>query len=240
MGMRGDSSEHHTAAGWCGIASGIGLVVEAAFWMASGWTPLTFADPSAAVAFLTTGGAQLRWAVLAGFINLALLVVFNIGLSKRLADRAPALASATLWFGMIGITMHLLVPLSHWYGVPMFLDAAARDKEAAQAAWTAFNIVGHEAAGGGGKLFMGLSMMTAGWAMIAQRALSPWLGWCGLLTGAATVLTIFSPDTALSQLAYALFMPSLLMSIVFRIWAGTSLALQGKSPRPASHRLSSQ
>lgn len=239
MGMRDDSSEQQTASGWCGIASGIGLVVEAAFWMASGWTPSTFADPSAAVDFLSTGGTQLRWAVLAGFINLALLVVFNVGLSKRLADRAPTLASATLWFGMIGITLHLLVPMSHWYGVPVLLDAAARDKDAAQAAWTAFHIVGHEAAGGGGKLFMGLSMLTAGWAMVAHRALSPWLGWCALLAGVTTVLTVFSPDTPLSQLANGLFLPSLLLSIVFRMWAGTSLAFAGALPT-AEHRLSSQ
>ena len=218
-----DTKLNHKVAGWCGVVAGIGLAVEAAFWTASGWTPATFTDPAAAIAFMTTGGTMLRWAVASGFVNLVFLVVFTAGLSARLVGRTPTLAIATLWFGMIGITMHLLVPLSHWYGVPAFLDAAARDRAAAQSAWTAFYIVAHEAAGGGGKLFMGLSMLTAGWAIVTHRSMPVLLGWVSLLTGAATVLTLFSPQTPLSGLANALFMPSLMLSIVFRIWAGIAL-----------------
>ena len=56
---------------------------------------------------------------------------------------APTLAVATLYFGIIGITTHLLVPMAHWYSVPTFLDAAVRDPSAARSAWTAF-YVGHQ------------------------------------------------------------------------------------------------
>jgi Domain of unknown function (DUF4386) len=209
--------------GWSGILAGIGLAVEAALWTASGWQPETFADPAAALTFLTEGGTTLRWAVLSGFINLVFFVLFVAGLAARLQAGTPSLASATLWFGMIGITLHLLVPLAHWYGVPAFLEAADSDLQAAESAWLAFVAVGHDAAGGAGKLFMGLSMVTAGWAMVAHRVLPVLLGWLALVTGTATVLTLFAPDTPLSTLAGALFLPALALAIIFRVWAGIAL-----------------
>jgi hypothetical protein len=212
------------AGGWCGIVAGVGLAVETTLWIASGWNPATFADPNAALAFLATGGTTLRWAVAAGFTNLAFLVIFVASLAARLGERTPTLAIGTLWFGMIGITSHLLVPLSHWYGVPAFLEAAARNADAARSAWTAFYIVGHEAAGGAGSLFMGLSMLCAGWAIVAHRELPVWLGWLGVLTGAATVLTLFAVGTPIAAAAGALFMPALALAIIFRIGAGFALA----------------
>lgn len=210
-------------AGWAGIVAGIGLATEGALWAVSGWTPDAFADPAAAMQFLAESGTILRWAVLAGFVNLVFFVVFVAGLASKLAAGAPTAATATLWFGMIGAATHVIVPFAHWYGVPAFLEAATRDPQAAQSAWTAFLTVGHEAAGGVGSLFMGMSMLTAGWAMIARRALPALLGWLGLLTGTLTVLTVFAPDTPLSTLAGAVFMPSLLLAITFRIWAGIAL-----------------
>jgi predicted lipid-binding transport protein (Tim44 family) len=212
-----------TVVGWSGILAGIGLVLEGALWTASGWTPETFADAEAAMAFLVDGGTTLRWAVLSGFVNLVFFIVFVAGLAARLQARTPTAATATLWFGMLGASLHRIVPLSHWYGVPAFVEAAARDPQAAESAWTAFVVVGHEAAGGAGSLLMGLSMLAAGWAIVAHRALPVLLGWLGLITGAATVLTLFAPETPLSGLAGAMFMPSLLLAIVFRIWAGVAL-----------------
>lgn len=210
-------------AGWCGVLAGIGLLIEAGLWTASGWTPDTFADPAAAMDFLESGGTTLRWAVLSGAANLPFFVILVAGLAARLRATAPTLATATLWFGMIGAALHLIVPLAHWYGVPAFLEAASNDPAAAESAWIAFVAVGNDAAGGAGSLFMGLSMLTAGWAMVAYRAMPVLLGWLGLITGACTVLTLFAPNTPLSAVAGAAFMPSLLLSIIFRIWAGYAL-----------------
>jgi hypothetical protein len=211
-------------AGWCGVLAGVGLAIEAALWMTSGWNPATFADPAAALAFLPAHGTTLRWAVASGFVNLIFFALFIAGLSARLGRQTPTLAVATLWFGMIGIATHLLVPMSHWYGVPVFLDAAARDANAARGAWTAFYVVGHEAAGGAGRLFMGLSTLAAGCAIVVRREMPALLGWLGVATGTASVLTLFSPDTPLSSLAGALFVPELLLSIVFRIAVGAALS----------------
>jgi hypothetical protein len=206
-------------AGWAGIVAGVGLLVEAALWMASGWTPATFTDPSTALRFLQDGGDTLRLAVFAGFVNLIFAVVFVAGLADRLRPSTPTRAAATLWFGMIGIAAHVLVPLAYWYGTPAFLHA---DQAAALGSWTGFAaMVG--AAGGVGSLFVGLAMLVAGWAAITHRALPVVLGWVAVLAGAMSVMTVFAPDTALSGLAGAVYMPSLLLAIVFRIWAGIAL-----------------
>lgn len=225
-------------AGWCGVLAGAGLAAESALWTISGWSPDTFANPEAALAFLAEGGDVLRWAVACGFVNLVFFVLLVTGLAGRLRATHPTLAAGTLWFGMIGTATHVLVPMSHWYGVPAFLRATAADPAAAEPAWTAFVIVGHEAAGGAGSLFMGMSMLLAGCALVRSRSRgndsmprgSAALGYLGVLAGTATVLTLLAPDTPLSALAGALFMPSLGLSIVFRIWAGLALVCADRLP----------
>jgi hypothetical protein len=143
------------AAGWCGILAGIGLTIEAFLWQASAWTPGSFANSTAALEFVSGSGTRLRWAAAFGFVNLGLLVLFTAGLAEKLSVRSPTMAAASLWFGMIGISLHLLVPLAHWYGVPEFTAASRENLGSAEGAWIAFNLVAHEAAGGGGKLFHG-------------------------------------------------------------------------------------
>ncbi|WP_298329076.1 DUF4386 family protein [Haloactinopolyspora sp.] len=213
---------HAKIAGWSGIVAGLGLAVEGALWTLSGWTADTFTDPASAIDFLREDGAMLRAAVFVGLLNLVFAVVFVAGLAGRIRGRAPIAAAATLWFGMIGIALHLIVPFGHWYGVPAFVDAADRDATAAQSAWTAFTVV-LDAAGGAANLFLGLSMLAAGWAAVARRALPAGFGWVALIAGTATAVTIFAPDTPLTAVAGAVFMPSLLLSVVVRIWGGIAL-----------------
>jgi hypothetical protein len=69
-------------------------------------------------------------------------------------------------------------------------------------------------------------MAMAGWAALTHRALPAApvaLGWVAVVAGAATVLTVFAPDTPLSALAGAVYMPSLALAIAFRTWAGIAL-----------------
>lgn len=208
-----------TAGGWAGIAAGAGLAAEAALWTVSGWNASTFGDPSTALQFLRDQGGVLRWAVLTGFVNLVFAVVFVGGLASYLRTRSPALASATLWFGLLGVGTHVLVPLAYWYGVPAFLGA---EPAAAMASWTAYGtLVG--AAGGAGSLFLGLSMASAGLAGITRHALPVLLGGVALVAGVASALGVFAPDTPLTALTGVLYLPSLLLSIVFRFWGGIAL-----------------
>lgn len=225
-------------AGIAGITSGILLVGELTFFMISGWTPEVFADPAAALSFLEASGVHLRWAVAFGGLNLAALTIFFAGLAARLHARTPTRASATLYLGLIGIAGHALVPLALWVGIPALLELRALDSAAAQGSWGGFNILldGAQAVGG---LFLGLAMTAAGWAIASGGALSKGAGWAGLGAGAATLLGLLAPDTPVSGLAMAAFMPSLLLSIVFRIWAGVSLTRSDeesvRAHRPAAH-----
>jgi hypothetical protein len=197
----------------------VGLAAEAALWMATGWSPSTFGDPDTALAFFRDQGGVLRWAVLTGFLNLVFATVFLGGLASHLRTRTPALAAATLWFGLLGVGTHVLVPLAYWYGVPAFLAA---EPPAALASWTAYGTL-VAAAGGAGSLFLGLSMAAAGWAVVTRGALPVVLGWIGIVAGIASALGVFAPDTPLTAVAGLLYLPSLLLAIVFRLWGGIAL-----------------
>jgi hypothetical protein len=207
------------AGGWAGILAGVGLAAEAALWMVSGWTPSTFADPNTAVEFLRNQGGVLRLAVLTGFLNLVFAVVFLGGLASHLRARAPGLAAASLWFGLLGVGTHILVPLAYWYGVPAFVGA---EPAAATASWTGYSTLVN-AANGAGSLFLGLAMATAGWAVVSRHALPVVLGWLGLVAGVASALGVFAPDTPLTTLTGLLYVPALLLAIVFRAWGGIAL-----------------
>ena len=208
--------------GAAGILAGIGLAVEGTLFMTRGWTAETFGDPQAAVAFLTDSGTHLRAAVFAGAINLVFATVFIIGLAARLRASAPTRSAATLYFGLIGIAGHSLVPLGLWLGVPMFARLAGDDPQAAAYAWSGY-VVSQAAANAVGSLFLGLSAFAAGWAIVSRRSMPAVLGWVGLIMGSASALTVLAADTALAFLAAAAYFPSLMLAIVFRIWAGVEL-----------------
>jgi len=214
-------------AGMAGILSGILLAGEFTLFMTSGWTAETFADPTAALAFLEVGGDHLRWAVVLGGLNLAAFTILLAGIAQRLHASAPTRASATLYLGLIGVAGHALVPLALWVGIPALLELQAMDPAAAQSSWGAFITLldGAQAVGG---LFLGIAMLAAGWAMVSGGALSTGAGWVGLGAGAATLLTLLAPDTPLSGVAMVAFMPALLLSIVFRVWTGISLGYASK------------
>jgi hypothetical protein len=209
-------------AGVAGILAGLGLALELGLFLSSGWTPGVFADPAAALAFLEVRGAQLRAAVFAGAINLAFTVLLVAGLAAKCRTAAPTSAAATLYFGLVGSTGHGLVPLGLWLGVPMFVGLAHRDPQVAAGAWGGFALF-LEAAGGLGYLFLGLSMLAAGWAAVSAKALPALLGWVGLVAGAATVVNVLARATPLDGLAGAAFLPALLLTIVFRVWSGVEL-----------------
>lgn len=210
------------AAGVAGVLAGVGLAVEAAFWTASGWTPQTWGDPAGAVAFLRESGDTVRAGVFAGALNLVFFTIFIAGLAGRLRDTSPTPAAATLHLGVIGVATHSLVPIGLWLGIPMFVSLAATDAATAEGAWAGFAVF-LAAAGGVGSLFLGLSTVAVGWAAVAKKALPMWLGWLAVIAGVATVSTVLAAHTALSSLAEAAYLPSLLLAIVFRVAAGGHL-----------------
>jgi hypothetical protein len=203
-------------AGIAGMLAGIALAVEFTFFMTSGWSPEKFAAPEAALNLLENGGNHLLIAAGFGFIGLALTAIFIAGLASRLAEDAPTLASATLYFGLIGIAGHSLVPFGLWIGIPALL---AMNVEIAVTGWTAFRLVLDSAHGIGG-FFMGLSMFATGIAVIQGGMLPRLLGWVALFAGASTLLTLLAAHAAVAGMA---FLPALILTMLFRVAAGNAL-----------------
>lgn len=224
--------------GAAGILAGVGLAVEGALFMTSGWTAQTFGDAQAALAFLNDSGTQLRAAVFVGAINLVFAAVFIIGLADRLQATAPTRAAATLYLGIIGITAHSLIPLGLWLGVPTFVELASHDPQTAASAWSGY-AVSQAAAGAAGSLFLGLSTLAAGWAIVARKAMPVLLGWVGVVMGAASAMTVLTARTPLAFLATAAYLPALTLAIIFRTWAGIEL-WKGKPPTALAHRQGKQ
>ena len=157
-------------------------------------------------------------------MNLAFLVLLTAGLAARLRLRTPTLAMATLWFGMIGIATHLIVPFSHSYGVPALLDVAARKSRGSRSGVDGVRRRRRSRGCGWSRDALPRPVdADGGVGLVAGRELSRFLGWVAIIGGIASVLTLFAPDTPLTGLAGAMFVPALSLAIVFRIWAGLGL-----------------
>ena len=209
-------------AGMAGVASGIGLAAEFALFMASGWTPATFDNPVATMTLFAKGGTELRAAGAVGLVNLALWLMLLGGLSDRLGGSAPTRARTGLYFGLVGATAHSLVPLGLWAGVPMFVGMIDAEPTIALAAWPAYSVV-QAAATGVGYLFGGAAVFSIAAALSTVPGVSRPLAWTGILAGGTAILPVAGMATPLGALAGTFFLPGLLLSVAFRIWAGYAL-----------------
>lgn len=221
-------------AGIAGIIAGLGLAVEFALFMASGWTPEVFDDPAAALVFLESGGTLLRAAAFVGIVNLAATVLFLVGLTEVLRPEAPARSATALYVGLLGLAAHALVPVGLWLGTPLFVEMAAGDHGTARAAWGGFDAF-LNAAGGVGYVFAGVAYAAAGWAIVSSRRFGHAVGWIGLIGGVASALTILGAETWLTAVAAAAYLPALLGVVVFRTWAGTALVRLDHANRRAAY-----
>jgi hypothetical protein len=202
------------AAGVAGLLAGLGLIGEFVLFTISGSRPTTLLHATTALPFLQQHGTTIRAAAVLGAANAALAVIFLAGLAARLHAKAPTLAVATLYLGIIGTAGDALVAISLWLGTPSFTQLAANDHTAASPAWEAFAAVTNTF-GGLGNLFLGLSLLTAGWAIASTKTLPTTTGWIALIAGAATLARTLGLDAA--------FLVSLILAIAFRIWTGIHL-----------------
>src|SRR6266571_5641518 len=156
------------AAGIAGILAGVALAGEFVFFGLSSFNQSTFNDPSTALPFLRDHGVYVRVAVLFGATGIVLTLVFLAGLAAVLREKAPTLSVGTLLFGIVGNVGDGLVALSFWIGIPLFVTLAGRDQSAAQNGWGAFTALtgGYQ---GFGNLFLGLSLVAAGWAIVTRQ-----------------------------------------------------------------------
>lgn len=202
---------------WCGILSGIGLTAEAALFMSSGWSVDAFATIDGAAGAMVEGGHLMRWAVVFGVFNLALLTVFLAGLAEHLGSTSQSLRGAILHFGLVGIAIHAIVPIGFYQAVPT-LQLLAEDP-AGETVWTGWKFM-LDATQGAGVFFMGLSMLAAGIGWMGRDSRSPALAAVAILAGAAGVTAVLGQATSLDPIVGLVGMAGLLLSILFRVLGG--------------------
>lgn len=201
-------------AGTAGIVAAVVLVLLFILFFTSGLDPETTADPAKALPLIAKMGS--RWAVIgvAGVFGSALPMLFAVGLFRRLRDRAPTRASASLFLAVVGLTGFALGSLISWLGGAQLV--ATKDQVAANYAWVALNAV-RMGTDGLGSAFAGASLIIGGWAIIATRALPTAVGWLGVVAGVVTVLLVLAPASP------ALFFGSFILTIIWLAWAGNAL-----------------
>jgi hypothetical protein len=149
-----------------------------------------------------------------------------------LRDHGSVVRAAVLLgaFGVVGNVGDGLVALSFWTGIPAYVTLAGHNLAAAQGSWSTFSaVIG--GCQGFGNLFLGLSALTAGWAIVTRRQLPVTIGAIGMVAGVAAITSVLGANGPSGFIGFA---TAIFMVIVFRIWAGIELfrgpQLGGGSP----------
>ncbi len=204
------------SAGTLGIVAGSALAVLFLLYITSGASPQTFADPAKALPFVTQNAGRLRAIAALAVITVAAATFFVAGLAAKLRDKTPTRATGVLYFGILGLAGHGLNALLTLLGGPAVAAHAAADQVAASHAWVAINALS-ASLDGFGNLFIGLSILLAGWAITSAGAMSSALGWYGVVTGAVTLLAGVAPGSML------LVVGSFVLPIIWLLWVGNTL-----------------
>lgn len=205
------------SAGTAAIVAGILLAILFVLYVTSGATMETFADPAMALPYVAQQSGRMRAIALLAMATVALAVIFTAGFAGKLRDRTPTRATGVLYFGLLGLAGHGLGAVVFWSGLPTLVARAAADQVAANHAWVAVNAL-TTSLDGFGNLFVGLSILLAGWAVTAGGGgLSAMLGWYGVVAGGVTALATFASGVPL------VMMGSFVLPIVWLLWAGNAL-----------------
>lgn len=203
-------------AGTTGIVAGVALAIGFILFMTSGLSMQAFADPAQGLKFATDSAGRLRLMTAFFLIAIAFAAVFLAGLAAKLRDKTPTRATATLYFGLLGLAGHALGALIFWAGIPAVVARAATDQVAASHAYVAL-VAMDNAADGLGTLFVALATLMAGWAAVTSKVFSAALGWYGVVVGVAGVLALLMTGNEILGLA------TFVLPIIWLVWTGTAL-----------------
>jgi hypothetical protein len=178
--------------------------------------PRTAGDPAQALALIAAKRGLWRLTGIVGTLAAAFGIVFTIGLSNRLKERAPTRASVILYFVTVGLGGYALSSLIQWKGGVQLAAYATKDPVAAGAAWLALHAVAG-AASMLGNAFVGAALLIAGWAVIATAALNPTAGWVGVVAGLLTLVGISAAA------AFPVFLAAIVFDAIWLAWAGLEL-----------------
>jgi len=199
--------------GTFGIVSAVVLAVLFIMVLTGGFAPDVAADPAKALAVIR--GSAARWTLtgLLGVLGSLFAVIFTVGLYRTFRDKAPTRAYAVLLFGVLGSGGYALASLARWLGGTQVAGTA--DAVAAAHAWVAVNAMA-TSLNGFGNVFVGATLITAGWAITSTRALSSGVGWLAYLAGIVTALGLFTSTAVV-------FLGSFALVVIFLAWAGYEL-----------------
>lgn len=209
-------------AGLAGIFTGVMLLLEFVFFMMSGFSPDKLSDPAQAIALVQDKELLLRIAAFFGFAGAIVRILYVAGLAGRLQAKTLTRATGVLYFGILGGVGHGLVALTFFLGLPALVALASTHPSAAINSWGAFLAITNGFQGLG-NLLLGLMLALAGSAILAKGELPKMLGRFGIVAGCAAVLGVITTATPLAAVGFAVYIPSIVLAVIFDIWAGRRL-----------------
>ncbi len=209
--------------GTAGLVTAVLLALLFVLILSIGLDPQAAGDPTKALPVISQKSTLWALTGMVGALAAAVATVFATGFFRRLRERAPTRAYASLILAVVGLGGHALAALVQWQGGAQLADYATKDQVAASHAWVALN-----AAIGGinafASVFTGGSLLVAGWAIIDTGSLTRTVGWVGVIAGVLSVWSLFATTSP------AVFLGSLVFAIVWLGWAGSEL----RRPSPAT------
>lgn len=208
--------------GIAGVLAGFFLIGELSFFMASGFDSEIFNAPSNAAQFLSEGQIFIRIAVLFGIFNALVRIIFIAGLASEIKTYSPTGASGMLHFGVLGSLGNGLVAISFYIGLPFLENLAIQSHEMFMNTWGAFVAItlGFQ---GLGSVLSGAFFLISGWGIIRYKPFNSVIGWIGLMAGILSLFVVFASQTSLGFIAKMIFIPMLILSIIFYLSCGNAL-----------------
>lgn len=167
----------------CGFALALTLLAGADY-------PNLSQDPLSQVQFMQQHSSTLQaWYLLIYLLfGLCLLVLATV-LHQQLQSQDKVLAQITLSLGLLWAGLVIATGMLAQVGMAQILTVYARDPQQAQNLWLTLQLL-IEGLGGGNEIVGGLWLLMSNLLGIKTRLIPRWLGYIGLITSLAGLLTL--------------------------------------------------
>jgi len=175
-------------------------------------------EPSKAVPFVVAHQSYFFFGGLFLIVSALIVPPIVLALYGRLRALSPGLIATATFFGAIGTAMLLLNAIGQYAEFHAFSSLSTTVAEQAQP----YGSIAYDATNEAGEVGLGLWALLLSWAVVSRGGLPRWLGYFGLLVGAADLLMLIGLPIGL------------LLSIVWFIAVGVvllrapSVAAQGE------------